>query len=235
MTKSIKRFLACFLIAAMLVGMTSFTSAEAALKVPGNCRFASWANSSFTSCTIKWDSVQGANSYALVVTYTDGSHYTQYRTSSTSYTLKNLEDNHIYIAKVRATYIDPVTGVVTNQSNFSNIAFITPLPRRLSITISNESRIQAKLSWNTIYGCNGYNIFLSKHPESESKWVWDQSTSAKATATSATIKKFKGEHLKKFTNYYVRIVTRRKRNGVFCTVPVPDGYYNAGFMMVFIR
>jgi hypothetical protein len=125
--------------------------------------------------------------------------------------------------------------VVTNQSNFSNIAFITPLPRRLSITISNESRIQAKLSWNTIYGCNGYNIFLSKHPESESKWVWDQSTSAKATATSATIKKFKGEHLKKFTNYYVRIVTRRKRNGVFCTVPVPDGYYNAGFRMVFIR
>ena len=43
------------------------------------------------------------------------------------------------------------------------------------------------------------------------------------------------DQLKKFTNYYVRIVTRRKRNGVFCTVPVPDGYYNAGFMMVFIR
>ena len=169
------------------------------------------------------------------MTYTDGTHYKQYTTSSTSYTLKNLEDNHIYIAKVKATYVDPVTGTITNSSNFSNIAFIVPLPRRLSITISNENRIQAKLQWNTIYGCNGYNIFLSKDPSSKNKWVWDQSTATKAGATSATIKKYKGEKLKKHTNYYVRIVTRRKRNGVFCSVPVPDDYYNAGFQMVFIR
>ena len=235
MTKSIKRLLACFLIAAMLVGMTTFTSAEAALAKPGNCRFANWANTSFTSCKIKWDGVAGANSYTLVVTYTDGSHYMQYSTSSTSYTLKNLADNHIYVAKVRATYIDPVTGQITNQSPFSNIAFIVPLPKRLSITISNDGKIQAKLDWNTIYGCNGYNIFMTSDPVSKNKWVWNQSTPTKATATSATIKKFKGANLKRYTNYYVRIVTRRKRNGVFCGVPVPDDYCNAGFQMMFIR
>lgn len=235
MTKSIKRFLACFLIAAILVGMTSFTSAEAALSKPGNCRLASWDNSSFTSCTIRWNSVAGANSYTLVVTYTDGSHSKQYQTSSTSYTLQNLADNHVYFAKVRASYIDPVTGQVTNQSNFSNIAFIVPMPKRLSITISNESRIQAKLEWNPIYGCNGYNVFVSNEPVSKNKWVWNQSTATKANATSATIKKFKGKNLKRHTNYYVRIVARRAYNGVFCSIPVPTDYCNAGFQMMFIR
>ena len=43
----------------------------------------------------------------------------------------------------------------------------------------------------------------------------------KATATSASIVKCGGAKLKKNTRYYVRIVTRRKRNGVFCTVPMP--------------
>lgn len=235
MTKSIKRLLACFLIAAMLVGMTSFTTAEAALKVPGNCRFSGWANSNFTSCTIKWNSVPGANSYTLVVTYTDGSHSKQYKTKSTSYTLKGLPDNHIQVAKVKAAYVDPVTGKITNQSNFSNVTFIVPLPKRLSITITNEKAIQASLEWNPVYGGNGYNIFVSTDPSSKNSWAWNQSTAAKGTATTATIKKVKGEPLKRYTNYYVRIVTRRKRKGVFCTVPVPKDYYNAAFQMMFIR
>ena len=219
----------------MLVGMTSFTSAEAALKVPGNCRFAGWANSSFTSCTIKWNSVPGANRYTLVVSYTDGSHSKQYNTTSTSYTVKGLADNHIYIARVKAYYLDPTTGTITNQSGYSNTAFITPLPRRLSLTISNQKAIQADLEWNPIYGCHGYNLFVSTDPVSKNNWVWNQSTPAKATATSVTLKKFRGQPLKRFTNYYVRIITRRKRNGVFCTVPVPKDYCNAGFQMMFIR
>lgn len=109
------------------------------------------------------------------------------------------------------------------------------MPTRLSITVSNESKIQAKLDWNPIYGSNGYNIFVSSDPVSKNKWAWNQSTAKKATATSATIKKFKGKNLKKYTNYYVRIVTRRAYKGVFCSVPVPKDYCNAGFQMMFIR
>ena len=39
--------------------------------------------------------------------------------------------------------------------------------------------------------------------------------------SGAAITKYRGSKLKKNTRYYVRIVTRRKRNGVFCTVPMP--------------
>lgn len=234
MITSLKRFLACFLIAAVLVGMTSFTSAEAALKTPENCRFEKWTNSSFTSCRIKWNSVPGASGYRVVLTYTDGSHYQQYSTTSTNYTFKGLADNHVYMAKVRAYSVDPVTGKQT-LGNFSNVTFITPLPTELSMTVSNTGRLEAKFKWNAIYGSNGYNVFLSTDPLGYTDWEWNQSTAAKATANTATVKKYKGKNLKKYTNYYVRIVTRRKRNGVFCSVPVPSDYCNAGFQMMFIR
>lgn len=238
MLKKIQRLFSCFLVAALLVSMVSFTNVEAALKAPGNCRFVKWSNSSFTSCQIKWNSVSGANRYTLVVTYTDGSNYKQYTTSHTSYTLKGLKDNHVYIVKVMARYVDPITGQTTNTSNFSNLAFITPLPRELSMTISNSGSLQAKLKWNTIYGCNGYNVFVCTDPsddDDDGVWRWNQSTDTKATATSATVKKYRGKNLQKYETYYVRIVTRRKRNGVFCSVPVPSDYYNAGFQMMFIR
>ena len=62
-------------------------------------------------------------------------------------------------------------------------------------------------------------VFITTNPNGT--WYWNQSTSVKADATSAVITKYRGSKLKKNTKYYVRIVTRRKRNGVFCTVPMP--------------
>ena len=40
---------------------------------------------------------------------------------------------------------------------------------------------------------------------------------------------YKGGKLKTYTNYYFRLVTRRKRNGVFCTVPMPSSTYYSGY------
>jgi len=75
------------------------------------------------------------------------------------------------------------------------------------------------IAWNIIYGCNGYNVFVTTNPSGT--WYWNQSTDISARSTSATISKYRGSKLKKGKTYYVRIVTRRKRNGVFCTVPMP--------------
>jgi hypothetical protein len=86
------------------------------------------------------------------------------------------------------------------------------------------------VSWNIIYGCNGYNVFITTNPNG--KWYWNQSTSEKATATSAVIDKCGGAKLKKNTRYYVRIVTRRKRNGVFCTVPMPANNTYVGSFII---
>ena len=37
--------------------------------------------------------------------------------------------------------------------------------------------------------------------------------------------KYRGSKLKKYQNYYVRVITRRHRNGQFCTVPEPSKKY----------
>lgn len=233
MNTRIRRLLCCLLAAVLSAGIPSLTSAEAALAKPGNCRFEKWSNSHFTSCQIAWDAVPGAADYILRVSYTDGSHSKDYTTPATSYTIKGLADNHVYVARVQARSYDPATGKATTGS-FSNYAYITPCPTEVSLTISNKSRISSKIKWNPIYGSSGYNVFLSTNPSG--KWYWDQSTAVNATATSATIKKFRGKKLEKYKTYYVRLVTRRKRNGVFCTVPIPSSsYYNFGFVMAQIR
>ena len=108
---------------------------------------------------------------------------------------------------------------------WSNIAFITPSPSSISgsLVSSTASSPKERLRWNVIYGSDGYNVFLTTNPRSS--WRWNQSTAAKATANTAVISKYAGGKLKTYTNYYFRLVTRRNRNGVFCTVPMPSSTY----------
>ena len=112
---------------------------------------------------------------------------------------------------------------------WSNIAFITPSPSSISgsLVSSTASSPKERLRWNVIYGSDGYNVFLTTNPRSS--WRWNQSTAAKATANTAVISKYAGGKLKTYTNYYFRLVTRRKRNGVFCTVPMPSSTYYSGY------
>ena len=109
----------------------------------------------------------------------------------------------------------------TYYSPWSNVVFITPSPAKLTTkNVSPSSKnLKMNISWNIVYGCNGYNVFITTNPYGT--WYWNQSTFTKANATSAVITKYRGSKLKKNTRYYVRIVTRRQRNGVFCTVPMP--------------
>ena len=118
---------------------------------------------------------------------------------------------------VRAFYM---SGGQRKFGPWSNVEYITPSPTRLTTkNASSGANLKMNISWNIIYGCNGYNVFLTTNPNGT--WYWNQSTSIKATATSAVITKHRSSRLKKNTRYYVRIVTRRQRNGVFCTVPMP--------------
>jgi len=73
-------------------------------------------------------------------------------------------------------------------------------------------------------------VFLTTNPNGT--WYWNQSTNVLATSLNATITKYRGSKLKKNTRYYVRIVTRRKRNGVFCTVPMPANNTNIGSFVI---
>ena len=188
------------------------------LKRPGYCHFIKWNNSKYTSCRIGWRKVDGADGYQTYLCWTSGSHAsTTIVKSNVLYRNCTVHPQHVSQMKVRAFYMQ------NGQRKFgpwSNIEYITPSPTKLTTrNVGTKNSPKIKASWNIIYGCNGYNIFITTNPNG--KWYWNQSTSQKATATSAVIDKCGGAKLKKNTRYYVRLVTRRKRHGVFCTVPMP--------------
>ncbi|MBE5998490.1 MAG: hypothetical protein E7237_02550, partial [Sarcina sp.] len=199
------------------------------LKKPGNCHFVKWNNEKYNSCRIAWNKVDGATGYQSILSWTDGSHAsTKILKSNVLSQDCSVTVNHVSQFKVRA-FADTAAGRV--YSPWSNLEYITPSPTKLTCkNASTASELKEKISWNIIYGCNGYNVFLTTNPNGT--WYWNQSTSVLATSLDATITKYRGSKLKKNTRYYVRIVTRRKRNGVFCTVPMPRNNTNIGSFII---
>lgn len=223
--------LAAILIAGMLPAMQT-RAASPALAKPGNCRFVRWREKDdFDDCYIAWNKVAGASGYQTFHSWTDGSHgrWKTWNNKTTTALFKDVEDEHVTQVKVRAFR---TTSKGRQYGPWSNIAFITPSPEDYTKknVSSGSKNLQEKITWEIIYGSSGYNVFLTTNPKG--KWYWNQSTPTKATAHSAVIKTYRGSGLKKYTNYYFRIVTRRKRNGVFCTVPMPAAdYYTGSFRM----
>ncbi|MBP3874104.1 MAG: Ig-like domain-containing protein, partial [Lachnospiraceae bacterium] len=199
------------------------------LKRPGYCHFIKWNNSKYTSCRIGWRKVDGADGYQTYLCWTNGSHAsTTIVKSNVLYRNCTVHPQHVSQMKVRAFYMQ------NGQRKFgpwSNIEYITPSPTKLTTrNVGTKNSPKIKASWNIIYGCNGYNVFITTNPNG--KWYWNQSTSQKATSTSAVIDKCGGAKLKKNTRYYVRLVTRRKRHGVFCTVPMPASNTYVGSFII---
>jgi hypothetical protein len=199
------------------------------LKKPGNCHFIKWNNTKYTGCRIGWKKTEGADGYQTLLSWTDGSHASSTIVkSNVLYRDCTVHPQHVSQMKVRAFYMQ------NGQRKFgpwSNIEYITPSPAKLTTrNTSSGNNLKMNVSWNIIYGCNGYNVFITTNPNG--KWYWYQSTSQKATSTSAVINKCGGSNLKKNTRYYVRIVTRRKRNGVFCTVPMPANNTYVGSFII---
>lgn len=227
------RSTALFMALLLFVSAYPAMNADAAVPKPGNCRFGGWNNPQFTSCYVLWNKVSGAQGYQVLWAWTDGSHAQTKTLSGSEYGCNmTIQYNHVYLAKVRAF---KTVKKKKQYSEWSNLAFITPFPRsvtgKASGTVSSPGE---SIKWNTIYGSDGYNVFLTTNPRGT--WRWNQSTATKATATSALIKKFGGQKIKLYQNYYVRVVTRRKRNGVFCTVPAPyNSYYQHIFNLIVVR
>ena len=94
---------------------------------------------------------------------------------------------------VRAFYM---SGGQRKFGPWSNVEYITPSPTKLTAkNTSSGTNLKMNIKWNIIYGCNGYNVFLTTNPNGT--WYWNQSTSIKADAASAAITKYRGSKLKR--------------------------------------
>jgi hypothetical protein len=224
----LSRIVAAAIAAMLLVGTFSVTNAEAAVGVPRNCRFVRWASSDFSTFDIFWDPVYGCDGYQTCLSLTNGTRTSYYYHGSdvVGARYRLVAKDHVFMIKVRSFIW---VGGKRSYSPWSNLAFITPSPVSIRAGIVNPRAKypEERLRWNTIYGSDGYNIFVTTNPYGT--WRWNQSTAARATATSAVISKYSGSRLKLYTRYYYKIITRRRRNGVFCTVPMPSSSYWSGW------
>lgn len=224
MFKTLKRLASALLIAALISTSVFVTPAEAAgLSAPRNCHFIRWLNNSFTSFRVGWDLVPGANKYEVELAYADGTNVS-YWLSSKSYATISLSNNRrVHKARVRAYKLDS-SGNVQKYSNLSNTTFIVPSPT--SWSGSMPKKLTAKIKWNRVVGANGYNVFLTTNPKGS--WYINKQTSS-SSATSVTINRYRGSKLKFYTNYYVKIVSRRVVGGRYITVPTPTNFYDGSF------
>lgn len=227
MLKTLKRITAAIMITALLLGTVFVMPAEAAgLGQTKNCRFAKWLKSDYSACRIIWDKVKNANAYYVEVAYPNGKSKNHYLIRHRYINLKNLSRS-VRRVRVKACRVNSKNKILKTGS-YSNVAFITPLPTLQSASITNQSKRYVKLGWSKVYNSSGYNLFLTTNPKG--KWFWNQNTAAKASATSAVIKKYRGSALKYYQNYYCRVVTRLKINGTFRNVPIPSSsFYSGGF------
>ncbi len=226
----LKRITAVLVLAALLITCLPPVPTEAAVAAPQNARFLKWDKNDFTAFSIKFTIPQAIDGAQLRVTLTNGHvellsrNFDEYcvRGETWKHSFWNFANNHIYVVHARVYRYNSYGNAV--YSAWSNPVFITPWPIKVGSSTPNKKQPYVKLKWNTIYGSSGYNVFVTTNPYG--KWYWNQSTATKATATTATIKRFRGKKLKKGQKYYIKIITRRRYKGVFCTVPAPYSSYN---------
>ena len=222
MLKSLKR-LASALLIAVLISTTAFVMpAEAAgLAAPRNFHFIRWMNSEFTSCRVGWSLVQGANLYEVEIAFQNGSNKRYLQSSKSYMTITGMNSSQVYRARVYALKVSS-SGSVLRYGNFSNTAYIVPSPHSFSMYMPDRTKAKEKISWNRINGSNGYNVFMTLNIRG--KWYIHKQTST-ATATSVLLDKYRGSKLKKYVNYYVRVVSRSRQGGRYATVPLPTNFY----------
>ena len=223
----LKQLAVTLLLACLITGSIFVTNADAAAAKVKGLKFVKWNNSSFTSCTIKWNAFKGADGYQVWCGLTNGNNSVKGTVTSTSVKMTGLEYDQVNLIKVRALKVNSKGNVVAGSA-WSNFLPIVPNPVSWTFKASGKSHPIANLTWNKIKGSNGgYRVYLSKNPAK--KWYLAYTTSKKASATSARITRFNGKMMKTSTNYYFRVVTRQKVNGKYVESKLPSSKFNLGY------
>ena len=248
MDKMLKRFVAVFLLAASIITTINPVPAQAAIPAPKGLRYV-WAYdaSQFDffgeGAIVEFRTPAACDGYQLKFALTNGKTVMVKTRDSkrkaggcysvpycVAYAVNNANLVHVYndhVTMVSARVYKYNGKGKKEYSAWTGPVIITPWPERVKKVSVNKKARSVKLEWNTIYGSDGYNVFVATNP---SKWYWNQSTAQKATATTATIKTFRGRKLEKHKTYYVRVVTRKKGSSGFIASKEPYAkYYNYTF------
>lgn len=212
--KTMKRALAMLMAAFIIAGIFAPVSPQAATKP--TVSFYGWAKEDQSQCYLK---VKNAGS--------DGYYYRIYVNGKLYKANGKSVLNNRSICKVCGI---PKNTVVTvsvkgvKQSTWSSRYVIVPVlidGKTLKISFPSNSK-KAKFSWTKIKGATDYVVQISKNPSKG----WTKVATTKNNY--ATISKFQGSAFGTYTDYYYRVVPRRKVGSKYYGSKFPKTSWYAG-------
>lgn len=138
-------------------GLSEATSSKPILATPISVKAVSSSNSSIN---ISWGTVMGASLYGIYRASSNEGPYTLISsTTKTGYNNTGLTTNNTYYYKVRSYKTIGTVKVFSDLSTSISSTPIPPAPTNLKATRITPNNI--KLTWNTVTGANGYEIYTT--------------------------------------------------------------------------
>ena len=105
-----------------------------------------------SSVNLSWDSIPGINKYEIYRSKTENGTYSKVAISdNNSYTDSNLKSGETYYYKVKCV-----------DGEFSNVLTVNTICSEPKAKVSASQSKTIKVSWNKVYGANGYELYRSK-------------------------------------------------------------------------
>ncbi|MGG0176397.1 Ig-like domain-containing protein [Gottfriedia acidiceleris] len=147
-----------------MVGSTkvygNYSSVFSAKPILGTPTSVKAASSSYNSVKTSWAAVSGASGYEVYrATSSTGTYSKVVTTTSTSYSNTGLSTNKTYYYKIKSYRTVGSTKYYSNYSSVVSAKPIPAVPTNFNATRVNSSSI--KLSWSTVSGASGYEIYRS--------------------------------------------------------------------------
>ncbi|MDD5879494.1 MAG: fibronectin type III domain-containing protein [Clostridiales bacterium] len=104
-----------------------------------------------SSVNLSWDSIPGINKYEIYRSKTENGTYSKVAISdNNSYTDSNLKSGETYYYKIKCV-----------DGEFSNVLTVNTICSEPKAKVSASQSKTIKVSWNKVYGANGYELYRS--------------------------------------------------------------------------
>ena len=142
----------------------SLSAPTCAVPVPGAPESVHAAATRYDCIALSWSKVDGANGYQIFRSYKQDGSYALFKTiSALSLADKSLKTGTAYYYKIRAYR---TIGKAKVYGDYSAIAYTTPLLSCVSsASASAYSPTGVKISWSSVPGRSGYEIWQSTSPD----------------------------------------------------------------------
>jgi fibronectin type 3 domain-containing protein len=172
---------------------SNYSAIVTAKPIPSTPASVKAASSSYNSIKTNWSAVSGASGYLVYrATSSTGSYAYVGSTTSSSFTNTGLATNKPYYFKIRAYR---TVGSTKVYSNYSAIVTAKPIPSvPTNFKASRLSSKSIKLTWNSVSGASGYQLYRST-----------SKTGTYSLVKSTTAKYYINSGLTKGKTYYYKL------------------------------